>query len=264
MDLGIQGKVALVTGSTSGIGAAIAARLLDEGAAVLVNGRDDDRTQQAAQRLSSHGDARPAAGDVSTAEGAARVAEAGHQAGGVDILVNNAGVFTPRPFFEIADDEWERMFQVNVMSGVRMSRLLAPAMRDRGWGRIVFISSESGINIPTEMVHYGVSKTAQLAVARGLAKTLRASGVTVNCVLPGPTWSDGVEQFVREMADAEGVSEQQMKESFVKKNRPGSLIERFADEAEVASLVAYVCSDLASATTGAALRVDGGIVDTIV
>ncbi|TWT99626.1 3-oxoacyl-[acyl-carrier-protein] reductase FabG [Botrimarina colliarenosi] len=263
MDLKLKGRIALVTGSTSGIGAAIAQTLLEEGATVLVNGRDESRTAEAAEKLKAYGDAHAAAGDVSTAEGAQQVVEAARRVGEVDILVNNAGVFTPKPFFEITDDDWETMFKVNVMSGVRMSRLLAPGMKDRGWGRVVFIASESALNIPVEMVHYGMTKTAQLSVARGLAKTLSGTGVTVNSVLPGPTWSEGVEQFVREMAESEGISEQQMKEEFVPRNRPGSLIERFAEPAEVASLVAYVCSERASATTGAALRVDGGIVDTI-
>lgn len=263
MDLKLNGRVALVTGSTSGIGAAIAKTLLEEGATVLINGRDESRTAAAAERLSQHGDAHPAAGDASTAEGAEQIAAGARKVGDVDILVNNAGIFTPKPFFEIADDDWTHMFNVNVMSGVRMSRLLAPGMRDRGWGRIVFISSESGLNIPVEMVHYGTTKTAQLSVARGLAKTLSGTGVTVNSVLPGPTWSEGVEQFVKEMAESEGISEEQMKAEFVPRNRPGSLIERFAEPAEVASLVAYLSSDLASATTGAAMRVEGGIVDTI-
>jgi NAD(P)-dependent dehydrogenase (short-subunit alcohol dehydrogenase family) len=264
MDLKLKGRTALVTGSTLGIGAAIAQTLLQEGATVLVNGRDEARTAAAAEKLKPYGDARPVAGDVSTAEGAEQVAAVALALGNVDILVNNAGVFTPQAFFEILDDEWERLFRVNVMSGVRMSRLLAPAMRDRGWGRVLFIASESAINIPVEMVHYGMTKTAQLAVARGLAKTLSGTGVTVNSVLPGPTWTDGVEEFVREMAKAEGASEADMKRDFVPKNRPTSLIQRFATAEEVASLVAYLCSDLASATNGAAVRVDGGIVDTIV
>ncbi|MCA9431277.1 MAG: SDR family oxidoreductase, partial [Candidatus Omnitrophica bacterium] len=179
------------------------------------------------------------------------------------ILVNNAGIFEPTPFFEIPDEDWFKFYEINVMSGVRLSRALAPGMKDRGWGRIFFISSESGIRIPEEMIHYGVTKTAQLALVRGIAKTLQGTGVTVNAVLPGPTWTEGVSEFVEKMAKQEGVSTEEMRKEFVPRFRPTSIIQRFAEPEEVAAMVAYLSSPLASATTGAAIRVEGGLVDDL-
>ncbi len=267
MQLGLSDKTALVTGSTAGIGRAIARELLTEGATVVVNGRDRDRTARAAQELATEtgagGRAIPVAGDVATAEGARTILDHLEAAApAIDILVNNAGIFEPRPFFEISDDEWLSMFETNVLSGIRLARALAPGMVDRGHGRIVFLSSESGLNIPEEMIHYGMSKTAQLAVMRGLAKTLRGTGVTVNAVLPGPTWTEGVAEFVAKMAQQEGVSVEEMRAGFVPNQRPSSLIQRFAEPEEVAAMVAYVVSDRATATNGASLRVEGGVVDS--
>ncbi len=269
MDLMLQDKTALVTGSTAGIGRAIAETLVAEGAVVLVNGRDAERTRAAADALAGPGRAVPLHGDVGSrvgVDGLLKRLEGVRGAAGVgpiDILVNNAGVFEPQPFFDIPDEAWQAFYEMNVLSGVRMSRALAPGMRERGWGRILFISSESGISIPEEMVHYGTTKTAQLAVMRGLAKTLRGSGVTVNAVLPGPTWTRGVATFVAQMAEQEGTPVDQMREAFVPRHRPKSIIGRFAEPQEVASLVAYLASPLSSATTGASVRVEGGIVDDL-
>ena len=259
MDLQLSDKTALVTGSTAGIGRAIAARLADEGATVIVNGRSRDSVDAAVEELKTEtgGTVVGFAGDLSTAEGAeALVDERPH----IDELVNNLGIFETKPFEEIPDADWTRFFHVNVLSGVRLARLYLPGMRRKDWGRIIFISSESGVQIPAEMVHYGVTKTAQLAVSRGLAETVAGTGITVNSVLPGPTMSRGVEDFVASLSDGDGKSEEEVEKEFFEEVRPTSLIKRFADPAEVASLVAYLSSPLASATTGAAVRVDGGVV----
>ncbi|WP_132255319.1 SDR family NAD(P)-dependent oxidoreductase [Methylobacterium segetis] len=260
MDLNLSGRRALVTGSTGGIGYAIARELADLGASVGINGRGTDRVEAAMARLRGEakgGDVFAAAGDVATAEGVddlvARLPE-------IDILVNNTGIFEPKPFFEIPDADWQRFFEVNVMSGVRLSRAYTPGMVERGWGRVVFISSESALNIPVEMIHYGMTKTAQLSVARGLAETVAGTGVTVNSVLPGPTLSEGVAEFMKQMAGgAENADLHAMGRQFVAEHRPTSLIRRLAGVEEVAAMVAYVCSPAASATSGAALRVDGGL-----
>lgn len=264
MDLDLTGRRALVTGSTGGIGYAIARELAGLGAGVGINGRTPARVDAAIAKLKGEiagGEVFAAAGDVATAEGVdALVASLGS----VDILVNNTGIFEPKPFFEIPDADWQRFFDVNVMSGVRLSRALTPGMVERGWGRVVFVSSESGINIPVEMVHYGMTKTAQLAVARGLAETVAGTGVTVNSVLPGPTLSDGVEVFLKQMAgEAAHPDLDALGRAFVAEHRPTSLIRRLAGVEEVASMVAYVCSPAASATSGAALRVDGGLLRSI-
>ena len=262
MDLQLAGKTALVSGSTAGIGFAIAEALAREGANVIVNGRTQARVEGAVQKLTGLGGGRVrgVAADLSTAEGAARVAEA---VPSLDVLVNNLGIFEPKPFGEIPDADWTRFFEANVLSGVRLSRTYLPKMIAQGWGRIVFISSESGLNIPAEMIHYGVTKTAQIALARGLAETTAGTKVTVNSVLPGPTRSEGVGTFVAQMAQARNVDEKTMEAEFFEHARPSSLLRRFAEPAEVASLVAYVCSPLASATNGAALRVEGGVVRSI-
>jgi NAD(P)-dependent dehydrogenase (short-subunit alcohol dehydrogenase family) len=263
MDLQISGKRALVTGSTAGIGFAIAARLAAEGAAVFVNGRTQARTDEAVRKIeSSMSGARVqgVAADLSTAVGCAILVE---RVPDVDILVNNVGIFEPRPFEEISDADWMRFFEVNVMTGVRLSRAYLPGMRARNWGRIVFISSESGLQIPAEMIHYGTTKTAQIAVARGIAETLVGTGITCNSVLPGPTASEGVGTFVTQMAQARGVDFATMEHEFFSSARPSSLLQRFATPDEVASMAAYVCSALASATNGTALRVDGGVVRAI-
>jgi NAD(P)-dependent dehydrogenase (short-subunit alcohol dehydrogenase family) len=259
MKIDLWDKTALVTGSTAGIGRAIATSLAGTGAKVIVNGRREESVEKAVSAITAAvggGQVRGVAADVATAEGCAKLAEA---AGAVDILVNNAGIFEPKPFFEIPDSEWTRYFETNVMSGVRLSRALMPGMLERNWGRIVFISSESALNIPKEMIHYGMTKTAQLAIARGLAELTVGTGVTVNSVLPGPTRSDGVEDFLVAVAKDAGTSPDAMAATFVKTFRPTSLIGRFATVEEVANMVVYVCSKEASATNGAALRVEGGL-----
>src|SRR5438552_18196409 len=258
MDLQLNDKRALVTGSTAGIGLAIATGLAREGAAVVVNGRTKQRTEAASEhirRAVAGAKVSAIAADLATAEGTEALLR---QLPAVDILVNNVGIFEPKPFGEIPDSDWRRFFEVNVMSGVRLSRAYLPGMIQRNWGRIVFISSESGINIPVEMIHYGVTKTAQLALARGLAETTGGTGVTVNSVLPGPTRSEGVEQFVQDMAKGQGTDAAGFEAEFFRSVRPSSLLKRFATPEEVAAVVVYVCSARASATNGAALRVDGG------
>ena len=263
MDLGLSGKRALVTGSTAGIGFAAAEALAREGARVIINGRTEARVNQALAQLRKAvpgAQVEGVAADVSTAAGCERLTAAHAE---VDVLVNNMGIFEPKPFEEIPDADWMRFFEANVMSGVRLSRHYVRGMRARNWGRIVFVSSESGLQIPTEMIHYGVTKTAQLAVARGLAETLVGTNVTVNSVLPGPTASEGVGGFVAQLAASSGKSAADVERDFFKTGRPSSVIQRFAQPAEVAALIAYVCSAQASATTGSALRVDGGVVRSI-
>ncbi len=259
MDLQLDGKLALVSGSTAGIGFAIARTLAQEGARVIVNGRTQSAVDDAVDRIRAEtgGAAEGAAGDLSDA--AVAQALVGRHPG-IDILVNNLGIFEPKPFEDIPDEDWRRFFDVNVLSGVRLARLVLPSMRRSDWGRIIFVSSESGVQIPAEMVHYGVSKTAQLAVARGIAESVAGTGITVNSVLPGPTKSRGVTDFVDELARANGQDVKQVEQDFFEHVRPTSLIKRFATPQETASLVAYLASPLASATTGAALRVDGGVV----
>jgi NAD(P)-dependent dehydrogenase (short-subunit alcohol dehydrogenase family) len=261
MKIDLSGKTALVTGSTAGIGHAIAKGLAGAGASVVINGRGQDKVNAAVRKLEGTGaKVRGIAADVSTAAGCNALVAALPE---VDILINNAGIFEPKGFFEIPDEDWSRFFEVNVMSGVRLSRAYMKGMLKRNWGRIVFISSESGLNIPAEMIHYGTSKTAQLAVARGLAQLTQGSGVTVNSVLPGPTMSEGVETFVKDLAKQNGQSVDEAAANFVKQHRPSSLIQRFASVDEIANMVVYVASKEASATNGAALRAEGGIVNTI-
>lgn len=259
MDLGLTDKLALVTGSTAGIGYATCEALVREGARVVVNGRSRESVDAAVAKLDAiaAGRATGFAGDLSTAAAAADVVR---RFPSVEILVNNLGIFEPRAFEEISDEEWERFFRVNVLSGIRLARAYLPGMQQRDWGRIIFISSESGVQIPAEMIHYGVTKTAQLAVSRGLAEAVAGTGITVNCVLPGPTKSRGVGDFVEALAKQEGKTFQEFEKEFFEKVRPTSLIKRFARPEEVAALITYVASPLSSATTGAALRVDGGVV----
>ena len=264
MDLGLHGRRALVTGSTNGIGFATAQQLAAEGASVVINGRTEEGVERALARIRAAVagvDVRGVAADLGTAEGCARLTR---ELPDVDVLVNNLGIFEPKPFDEIDDADWMRFFEVNVLSGVRLARRYLPGMRARGWGRIVFVSSESALQIPAEMIHYGMTKTAQLAVARGLAETTAGSGVTVNSVLPGPTASEGVSTFVGQMATARGVDFATMEHEFFATARPSSLLQRFATPDEVAAMIVYVCSERASATNGSALRVDGGVVRAIV
>jgi len=258
MNLQLEGKRALVTGSTAGIGFAIAEALANEGATVIVNGRTQKRVDEAVAKLK--GKVEGVAADLGTAEGAAKVFGSFPD---VDILVNNLGIFEVRQFEDIDDADWRRFFEVNVLSGVRMCRQYLPGMKQRNWGRIIFISSESGVQIPTEMIHYGMTKTAQIAVARGLAETTKGTNVTVNTVLPGPTASEGVGNFVKSMAAAQKTDPATVEREFFKSVRPSSLLQRFARTDEVAALVTFVASPLSSATNGAALRVDGGVVQAI-
>ena len=264
MDLQFENKIAVVTGSTAGIGLAIASALAQEGATVFLNGRTQPRVSSAVSQIRSttpKSDVSGIVADLSTEDGAN---ELFRQIPEADILINNLGIFEAKPFDQIPDDEWRHMFEANVMSGVRLSRYYLPKMLNKNWGRIIFISSESAINIPTEMIHYGMTKTAQLAVARGLAEMTVGSNVTVNSVLPGPTRSEGVEEFVQGMAAQQAKSAQEIEEEFFKTIRPTSLLKRFATPEEVAAMVTYIASPLASATNGAALRVDGGVVRSIV
>ena len=258
MNLNLTDKTALISGSTKGIGFAIATQFAHEGARVIVNGRSNNAiTEALAQIRRAVPDARVEsfAGDLSTAEAVEALLL---QFPSVDVLVNNLGIFEPKPFENIPDEDWRRFFEVNVLSGVRLSRAYLPGMKQRDWGRIVFISSESGIQIPVEMIHYGTTKTAQLAVSRGLAETCAGTGVTVNAVLPGPTRSAGVDEFVTQLSG--GQPFEQFEKEFFTSVRPTSLLKRFETPQEIASLVTFVCSPVASGINGAALRVDGGVV----
>lgn len=263
MLIDLTGKTAIVTGSTAGIGFAIAQGLAASGATVIINGRKQESVDSALKQLKEalpKAQIRGVAADLSTSEGLAKLQAAEPKA---DILVNNLGIYGQKDFFETSDELWQEFFDVNVLSGVRVSRAYVPAMVDQGWGRVVFISSESGLNIPSDMIHYGFTKSANLSIARGLAKRLAGTGVTVNAVLPGPTMSEGVAEMLKPMAEEKGISMQEAGDKFVKAKRPSSIIQRIASTEEVANMVVYTCSPQASATTGAALRVEGGIVDSI-
>jgi NAD(P)-dependent dehydrogenase (short-subunit alcohol dehydrogenase family) len=264
MDLQLQGKRALVTGSTAGIGLAIAQGLAREGAGVIINGRTAKRVDQAIAALKGagvSGKVEGLAADLGTAGGTRTAIERFPE---VDILVNNLGIFEAKLFEDIPDADWLRFFEVNILSGVRLSRHYLPGMKKRNWGRIVFISSESAIQIPAEMIHYGMTKTAQLAIARGLAETTAGTNVTVNSVLPGPTASEGVNTFVEELARDQKTTRREVEKQFFQNMRPTSLLKRMAEPEEVANLVTFVCSPLSSATNGAALRADGGVVRSII
>ena len=263
MQINLTGRTAIVTGSTAGIGLAIAIGLARTGAHVVITGRTQARVDQAiAEVKTAAADAQVSgvAGDLGTREGAEHLIKLVPDA---DILINNLGIFQPTPFAEIPDADWMRFFETNVLSGVRLARHYFPQMLKANRGRILFISSESGLQIPAEMIHYGMTKTAQLAVSRGLAASLAGTGVTVNAVLPGPTRSEGVSDFFGQMAKDAGVSQAEMEKQFIAQHRPSSITRRLATVEEVANMVVYVCSPQASATTGAALRVDGGVVSTI-
>lgn len=263
MDLRLQDKSALVTGSTAGIGFAIATALVLEGASVIINGRSEQRVKQAIDKIKYSNPQAKISGvvaDAGTKAGADQLLEEVPQ---VDILINNLGIYEPKAFSDITDEDWFNIFEVNVLSGVRLSRKYLQHMLGQNWGRIIFISSESGIQIPVEMIHYGMTKTAQLSISRGLAEITAGTNVTVNSVLPGPTRSEGVEEFISKIAQERGVSPAVAETEFFQNVRPTSLIKRFATVEEVAALVVYLSSPLASATNGAALRVDGGVIRAI-
>ncbi|AIY39420.1 3-oxoacyl-[acyl-carrier protein] reductase [Collimonas arenae] len=263
MNIDLSNKLAVVSGSTAGIGLAIARGLAQAGAEVVVNGRSQERVEQALATLRAElpqARLQGVAADLGNAAGVAQLIAAIPKA---DILVNNLGIFEPKGFFDTSDDDWQRFFDVNVMSAVRLSRHYTPLMAAAGWGRVLFLSSESGLQIPREMVHYGVTKTALLAVSRGLAETMAGTGVTVNAVLPGPTRSEGVATFFEAMAKEQGVGLEKLERDFIAEHRPSSLIRRLATVEEVANMVVYLASTQASATTGTAARVDGGVVRSI-
>lgn len=263
MDLKLQNKVVLVSGSTAGIGLAIAHAFAQENATVVINGRTETRVKTAVEAVQKANPAAAVSGivaDLSTQEGTENLFQ---ELQTVDVVVNNLGIYEPKPFGQISDQDWLHIFEANVLSGIRLSRHYLPQMLERNWGRILFISSESAVQIPVEMIHYGMTKTAQLAIARGLAEMTVGTGVTVNSVLPGPTRSEGVEGFLEKMAAEKGVDTAQVEKEFFQTTRPSSLLQRFATPEEVAAMVVYLSSPLASATNGAAVRVDGGVVRSI-
>jgi len=263
MDLQLKSKTALVTGSTQGIGFAIAKRLLQEQAKVIINGRKQENVDVSVEKLRVEvpgAEVSGIAADFGKSEDVTRLIQ---QLPDVDILINNAGIFEPKAFADISDEDWFRFFEINVLSGIRLSRYLFPKMLVKNWGRIIFITSESAVNIPDEMIHYGVTKTALHGVSRGLAELTKGSAVTVNTVMPGPTASEGLVKFIKQLSDAQGITSAQAEENFFKTVRPSSLIQRFEDVAEIANLVAYISSPLSSGTNGSSMRVDGGVVKTI-
>lgn len=263
MNIRLNGKTAVVTGSTRGIGFAVAKGLAQAGAEIVINGRSAPAVAEARNALAAltpDVTVTGIAADLSTPDGTAAFIAQVPQA---DIVVNNLGIFEPKPFLDIPDADWSRFFETNVMSGVRLSRHYLPAMLSADWGRLVFIASESALNIPVEMIHYGLTKTAQLALSRGLAELTAGTGVTVNAVLPGPTRSEGVAAFFGQMAAEQGIAVKELERRFIAEHRPTSLLRRLAEVSEVANMVVYVCSPQASATNGAALRVDGGVVRSI-
>jgi NAD(P)-dependent dehydrogenase (short-subunit alcohol dehydrogenase family) len=263
MDLQIEGKLALVTGSTLGIGKAIAVKLLKEGAQVIINGRSQERIDAVLQELQPMGRIYGVAADIATARGAEHLVKAAQAIGDVDILINNVGFFEFKPFFQVTDAEWTKLFDLNVMSGVWLSRMIMPKMLEQNWGRIVFIASEAGVKPNPEMIHYSVTKTTQIALARGLAEMTKGTGVTVNSALVAPTWTEGVEVFLDKIAIVSGTTIEAMKTDYFKTDGVTSLLQRFATVDEIADLVVFLCSENASAINGAAQRVDGGIVRSI-
>ena len=263
MELGLKGRLALVTGSTQGIGRAIAQALVEEGVRVIVNGRDQHRLDAAVRALATKGEAHGVAADMATAIGAQQLIDAAARIGEVDILINNAGYFEVKPFAEISDSDWTEMFELNVMSGVRLTRALFGGMLERNWGRVVFIASEQSVKPHPQMLHYAMTKTAQVSLARGLAENTRGTGVTVNSVLVAPTWSEGVETFLAKIAPKEGKTLAEMRTAYF--DGPGltSLLQRWATPEEIAAQVVFLCSPRAAAINGAAQRVDGGIVRSL-
>lgn len=260
MDLKLKGKTALVTGSTAGIGFAIARHLAEEGVEVVITGRNRQKLDEAAAELAASGKIRAVLADPATAEGAETLIAA---VPAVDILVNNLGIYEAKPFTEISDADWHHIFEVNVVSGARLARHYFPKMIENNWGRVIFIASESGLLPPAEMVHYGTTKTAQLAIARGLAEQTRGTGVTVNTVMPGPTRSEGIVDFIRSVVSNPDASEAEREKAFFDEMRPLSLIRRLIEADEIGALVTYLASPLAAVTNGAAIRAEGGIIPTI-
>jgi NAD(P)-dependent dehydrogenase (short-subunit alcohol dehydrogenase family) len=263
MDLGLRGKKAVISGSSAGIGFAIAAALAAESASVVVNGRTPERVKAAVEKIRANNHAADVQGVAADLGAAAGVDAFVKQVPDADILINNLGIFEPKPFAQISDADWLRFFEVNVLSGVRLARAYLPAMLKRNWGRIIFISSESAQQIPAEMIHYGMTKTAQVAVARGLAESVAGTGVTVNSVLPGPTASEGVGTFVEHMAQQRGVSKADMEKQFFATGRPSSLLQRFETPEEIAAVVAFVASTQSVTINGAAVRAEGGVLRSI-
>jgi len=263
MDLQLKGKVAFVSGSTKGIGYAIAKQLLQEGAVVIINGREKEVVEAAVQKLKTEVSDAQVSGIAADFSKVEEVDQLLAQLPETDILINNAGIFEPKAFADITDSEWLRYFEVNVLSGIRLSRALFPKMLAKNWGRIIFITSESALNVPEEMIHYGTTKTAIHAVSRGLAELTKGSDVTVNTVMPGPTASEGVVDFVKQIAAEKGISTAAAEEDFFKTMRPSSLIQRFSDVGEIANMVAYISSPLSSSTNGASVRVDGGVIKSV-
>jgi NAD(P)-dependent dehydrogenase (short-subunit alcohol dehydrogenase family) len=260
MDLQLGGKTALVTGSTAGIGLAIAKQLAREGVVVTITGRNQEKLDAAAAEVGAHGKVIAVLADPATADGAAAIIAAQPE---VDILVNNLGIYEAKPFTEISDADWHNIFEVNVVSGARLARHYFPRMLASGWGRIIFIASESGLLPPAEMIHYGMTKTAQLAIARGLAEQTRGTQVTVNSVLPGPTRSEGIIEFMRSVVDTKGGSDAELEAEFFEKLRPLSLIRRLTEADEIGAITTFLASPLAAVTNGAAMRAEGGIIPTI-
>ena len=263
MDLQLKDKTALVTGSTVGIGFATAQILANEGAAVVINGRSTERVHEAMHQIKANNPQAKLIAGPADLSNKKDIESLIHQLPTVDILINNVGIYEPKPFDDISDEEWLHMFDVNVMSGVRLSRHYLAPMLKKNWGRIIFISSESGLQIPPEMIHYGMSKTAQLAITRGLAETTVGTEVTVNSVLPGPTSSEGVSQFVKDVGKEQNKSPEEVEKEFFTTIRPSSLIKRFTTPEEIANIVVFLCSPLSSATNGAAIRAEGGIIRAI-
>lgn len=263
MDLQLKNKTALITGSTAGIGFAAAHQLAKEGANVIINGRTNERVNLALEKLKNSYPESKVSGIAADFSKVDEVNNLMSSIQEVDILVNNVAVFEPKSFTDIPDEDWYKFYEINVLSGIRLSRHYFPKMLKKNWGRIIFISSESAVHIPQEMIHYGMTKTAQLAISRGLAELTVGTNVTVNSILPGPTMSEGANKFLKQIADEQNVSKQQVENEFFKSARPSSLLQRFTSIDEVAYMITYIASPLSSATNGAALRVDGGVVKTI-